>query len=76
MGMKTQKKYMLSICLFQSASQFLLSQASTDADKGLCLDTFMTVEVKHKEGEVNAMVELYYCTIEGLPSAFLRNVTI
>lgn len=39
--------------------EFLLSQAPTDADKGLCLDTFMTVEVKHKKGQVNPMVELH-----------------
>lgn len=57
MSMKTQEKYVLSICLFQNASKFLLSQAPTDTGKGLSLDTFMTVEVKQKERLINPMVE-------------------
>lgn len=59
MSMKTREKYVFSICLFQNASKFLLSQAPTDVDWGLSLDTFMTVEVKQKEHLVNATVELY-----------------
>lgn len=37
MGMKTQEKYMLSICLLQNASQVLLSCAPTDGRRELCL---------------------------------------
>lgn len=49
MDMKMREKYMFPICLFQSASQFFLSQAPTDADKGLCFDAFRTAGVKYKE---------------------------
>lgn len=59
MSMKTQEINVFSICLFQNVSKFLLIRAPSDADSGLSLDTFMTVEVKQKERLVNATVESY-----------------